>query len=186
LVEKQKLRAIYGVSEAQMKRYYETASNSMDVTDRLAIHEVVAQYSHMVDDKRWDDLGLVFSDDGVFDATDRGYPLAQGMTQLRAHMETAQHPLAHCITNVVLREIDADTVEAHSKMIAVRVGGVATTSDYYDLVVRTPDGWRIRRKGAKPPLDPGRLPRGTGHARPRRTGTGGRCSTACRASKTPS
>ena len=32
LLEKQKLRAIYGVSEAQMRRYYDKASNSMGVT----------------------------------------------------------------------------------------------------------------------------------------------------------
>ena len=126
----------------------------MDIADRLAIHELVAEYSHVVDDKRWDDLGLVFSEDGVFDATDRGYPLAEGMDRLRAHMKTAHHPLAHCVTNVVLTEIDADTVEVHSKLIAVRVGGVATTSDYHDLVVRTPDGWRIRRKVTKPRRDP--------------------------------
>jgi hypothetical protein len=126
----------------------------MDIADRLAIHELVANYSHVVDDKRWDDLDLVFSEDGVFDATDRGYALVQGLAHLRTHMETARHPIAHCITNVVLREIDSDTVESHSKMVAVRTGGVTSTSDYYDLCVRTPDGWRIRRKVAKPRRDP--------------------------------
>ena len=40
LVEKQKLRAIYGVSEAQMKRYYEKASNSMDVTGEELIRQL--------------------------------------------------------------------------------------------------------------------------------------------------
>ena len=40
LVEKQKLRAIYGVSEAQMRRYYEKASNSMDVTGEEMIRQL--------------------------------------------------------------------------------------------------------------------------------------------------
>src|SRR5204863_6567554 len=40
LVEKQKLRAIYGVSEAQMRRYYTKAQSSMDVTGEELIHQL--------------------------------------------------------------------------------------------------------------------------------------------------
>jgi small subunit ribosomal protein S4 len=40
LVEKQKLRAIYGVSEAQMRRYYQKASSSMDVTGEEMIRQL--------------------------------------------------------------------------------------------------------------------------------------------------
>jgi small subunit ribosomal protein S4 len=40
LLEKQKLRAIYGVGEAQMRRYYDKASRSKDVTGEELIRQL--------------------------------------------------------------------------------------------------------------------------------------------------
>lgn len=48
LLEKQKLRAIYGVSEAQMRRYYDKASNSMGVTGEELIRALETRLDTIV------------------------------------------------------------------------------------------------------------------------------------------
>lgn len=48
LVEKQKLRAIYGVSESQMRRYYDQASRSRDVTGEELIRELETRLDTVV------------------------------------------------------------------------------------------------------------------------------------------
>ena len=48
LLEKQKLRAIYGVSEAQMRRYYDKASNSMGVTGEELIRSLETRLDAVV------------------------------------------------------------------------------------------------------------------------------------------
>jgi small subunit ribosomal protein S4 len=48
LVEKQKLRAIYGVSESQMRRYYEKASRSRAVTGEEMIRELETRLDTVV------------------------------------------------------------------------------------------------------------------------------------------
>jgi small subunit ribosomal protein S4 len=47
-LEKQKLRAIYGVSEAQMRRYYDKASNSMGVTGEELIRALETRLDAVV------------------------------------------------------------------------------------------------------------------------------------------
>jgi small subunit ribosomal protein S4 len=48
LVEKQKLRAIYGVSESQMRRYYDRAHRSMSVTGEELIRELETRLDTVV------------------------------------------------------------------------------------------------------------------------------------------
>ncbi len=48
LLEKQKLRAIYGVSEAQMRRYYDKASNSKGVTGEELIRALETRLDAVV------------------------------------------------------------------------------------------------------------------------------------------
>ena len=48
LLEKQKLRAIYGVSEAQMRRYYDKSSNSMGVTGEELIRALETRLDTVV------------------------------------------------------------------------------------------------------------------------------------------
>lgn len=122
----------------------------LDITDRLAVLEVVNKYSLVVDDRRWDELTDVFTEDGMFDASRSGYQVVRGTAALRRHMETADHPNAHHVTNSVITEIGSDSVRVHSKVVTVRRGGAATTGDYYDVVVRTAAGWRLREKVAVP------------------------------------
>ena len=123
---------------------------SLAVADRLAIHELLALYGHLIDDRRWDELDQVFADDLVFDASDFGIEITRSRSELIEvwmRPETA-HPLAHHATNVVVIE-DADgTVRVRSKGIGVGAGGRVGSVTYDDVVVRTPDGWRMASRRA--------------------------------------
>ncbi|NIH86596.1 hypothetical protein FHX45_003489 [Amycolatopsis granulosa] len=51
--------------------------------DRVAIHEVIALHGHVADDRDWDRLDEVFTDDVVFDVTDYGYGTLRGLRAMR-------------------------------------------------------------------------------------------------------
>ncbi len=119
----------------------------LDVGDRLAIHELLALYGHLVDERRWDELDRVFTDDVVYDASDFAMPVTHTLAELVAEWASdagmARHPLAHHATNVVVTE-DADgTVRVLSKGIGVGPGGRVGSVTYRDVAVRTPGGWRL-------------------------------------------
>ena len=116
--------------------------------DTLAIHELITKYSHVVDGRAWADLDALFTKDGIFDASSVGYPVVEGMLALRHHMETADHPIAHIVTNIVLRDIDRDTVAAASMVLTPTQDGLMAPGDYRDIIVRTAVGWRFRKRAA--------------------------------------
>lgn len=122
----------------------------LDITDRLAIHELLALYGHLIDDRRWSDLGLVFTDDAVFDATDFDGPRTTSLAELREHWSgnEAVHPLAHHATNIVVTEDGDGTVRVRSKGIGVGRGGRVGSAVYDDVVVRTDAGWRLQQRTA--------------------------------------
>src|SRR5437899_473482 len=58
----------------------------IDTGDRLAIHELLGLYGHVIDERRWADMELVFTDDVVYDATDFGHGVTVSLEELRAHL----------------------------------------------------------------------------------------------------
>jgi hypothetical protein len=123
---------------------------TLDATDRLAIHELLARYGHVIDDRQWDDLGLVFTPDAVYDASDFGKAVTRSLTDLREHWtsDAAEHPVAHHATNIVVREDEVGTVRVRSKGLGVGRGGRVGSVVYEDVVVSTDDGWRISHRRA--------------------------------------
>jgi hypothetical protein len=57
----------------------------LDITadDRLAIHDVIALHGHVADDRDWDRLGDLFTDDAVLDLEDFGYGTLHGLQAIR-------------------------------------------------------------------------------------------------------
>jgi SnoaL-like domain len=119
----------------------------LDVADRLALHELVALYGHLVDERRWDELHRVFVPDVVYDATDFEMPVTRTLDELVAEWTSevgmTRHPLAHHTTNVVVLDDDDGTVRIVSKGIGVGHGGRVGSVTYRDVAVRTGDGWRL-------------------------------------------
>jgi len=122
---------------------------TLSADDRLAIYELLGLYGHLIDQRRWDDLAQVFTEDMVFDATSFGQEVTTSRQELieRWRTDLSMHPLAHHVTNIVIAEDSDGTVRVLSKAIGVgRKGRVGSAT--YDVVVRTPEGWRLSRRVA--------------------------------------
>lgn len=116
----------------------------MDTADRLELHELPGRYGDSIDDRDWDRLATIFTDDAVFDLTDLGGPRLVGLAEIQRFMdEDADHPRTHTMTNVYVDETD-DGVMLHFRILAQLKGGRVGTASYHDLVVKTADGWRVK------------------------------------------
>jgi 3-phenylpropionate/cinnamic acid dioxygenase small subunit len=124
-----------------------------DITaeDRLAIQDVIALHGHVADDRDWDRLGELFTDDVVFDLEDFGHGTLRGLAALRdlsrASDDDKSQPLAHHVTNIIIvTGLNGDTARARSKALAVMPDGTSGTAVYEDTVRRDEKGWRISHR----------------------------------------
>lgn len=122
----------------------------IDPETHLAIIRVLALYGHLVDTEAWADLGNVFTDDCVFEASVPGRPIWRGLSDLAAAFAAADRPVAHHTTNVVVKAVEGDTAQCISKWLVVSqaVTNPVRSGDYADTLARTDRGWRIARRVA--------------------------------------
>lgn len=121
------------------------------LADRAAIRDVMHRYAAAVDGKDWDRVRACFTPDATCD-----YMWFSGdLTTILGHIERGLAPLVsttHLVGNH-LAEIDGDTATAETYTLchhrhrtadgfADRVVGLR----YVDALVRTADGWRVRRR----------------------------------------
>jgi 3-phenylpropionate/cinnamic acid dioxygenase small subunit len=118
--------------------------------DRLAIHDVITLHGHVADDRDWDRLGELFTDDVVLDLEDFGYGTLCGLAALRdlslASQDDKGQPLAHHVTNIIITGQDGQTARARSKALAVMRDGTSGTSVYEDVLRREEHRWRISHR----------------------------------------
>lgn len=119
----------------------------LSVGDRLAIHELIALYGHIVDEHEWLRTSELFTADCRYDMTDFDLGVAVGPDEVRGMWEQSdQHPLAHHATNVVI-DVDSDgIVRVLSKGIGVGGNGRVGSVTYRDIVTNTDAGWRIAER----------------------------------------
>ena len=116
----------------------------MDLADRLELHELPGRYGDAIDDRDWEGLNRIFTDDATFDLTDLGVPMLTGLPAIKRFMDVdAEHPLTHMMTNIYVDQLP-DRVTMNFRIVALRKGGLVGTASYYDVVVKTPDGWRVK------------------------------------------
>ena len=116
----------------------------MDLAERLELHELPGRYGDAIDDRNWDGLSLIFTEDATFDLTDLGIPMLSGLERIKQFMDTeAQHPRTHMMTNIYVDETP-EGVKMYFRIVALRGGGLVGTASYYDDVVKTPNGWRVK------------------------------------------
>jgi hypothetical protein len=119
------------------------------VCDERAIERLIAEYGHLLDEKRWDDLDTIFLEDAIFDATESGYFEIRGIADIRRHWDgpDVRHPIGHHATNVLVTLASDDEATVKSKGISVFAEndgyGPVSSVVYKDIVRRTPAGWRI-------------------------------------------
>lgn len=103
----------------------------LEVVDRLAIHELLGFYGHIIDHRRWAEMESVFTTDVEYDVTDFGQGVTYGLDALREYWSTHDeiHPLAHHATNIVVTEDPDGTVRVLSKGLGVsRKGRVGSSA----------------------------------------------------------
>ena len=121
--------------------------------DRLDIHDVLTRYGFVVDDRDWAGFASVFTPDAVIDfgggdeAAKSGLAPIVGVEEIvRQYRDVLTHPLQHVIVNHVMDPVSADEVVVCSKaLFPVPEDGIFEGL-YRDVVVRTPEGWRIKHK----------------------------------------
>ncbi len=116
----------------------------MDLADRVELHELPGRYGDAIDDRDWPRLARIFTDDATFDLTDLGGPRLSGLAEIQRYMDTeAQHPQTHMMTNVYVDETTGGP-KLYFRIVALRKGQSVGTASYYDDVVKTADGWRVK------------------------------------------
>jgi len=123
-----------------------TYDAAMDLADRLELHELPGRYGDAIDDRDWPRLARIFTDDAVFDLTDLGGPVLEGLARIQQYMDTeATHPKTHLMTNIYVDETDGAT-KLYFRIVAMLSGGRMGTASYDDVVVKTPVGWRVEHR----------------------------------------
>ncbi|MGE2728676.1 nuclear transport factor 2 family protein [Mycolicibacterium vaccae] len=120
-------------------------------SDRQDVREVLIRYATGIDRRDWMLFRTVFTEDCDLDYGEIG--AWQGVDAVVDFM-TASHELAghtlHRITNEAI-EVDGDTATARAYVDALilspdNTAGVNAAGFYDDELVRTDEGWRIRRR----------------------------------------
>ncbi|MFI6793327.1 nuclear transport factor 2 family protein [Nonomuraea sp. NPDC050383] len=125
------------------------------IADRMEIADLFSRFARLLDEKRWEDAGTVFTDDVAVHSPRggelRGLDKVVGfMRQSEVEGQQAQH-----ITTDLLVDVDGDqaAASAYSLVHYYRdgqaphfTGGLRMTG----TVVRTPAGWRIREQRITP------------------------------------
>jgi SnoaL-like domain len=116
------------------------------MADRDEIERLIKLYGCVIDDCERDRLGELFTEDASFVVA--GTDMAvEGFAAIDAFMRSFPHPLAHYSTNIFDRRRGRGRYRpGQVKVWAPRADGTALIGKYPDDIVRTPKGWRFRRR----------------------------------------
>jgi hypothetical protein len=126
----------------------------MDHKDIVEIEQLMALYSHAVDNSDQGLLPLVFTEDAVWasaytppDMPENAYRGLPAIIEFFS-LGIPPHSPTHQTMNVWVREENGQTL-VRSKWIAHPEEEKIWMGDYDDVVVRTPNGWRIKHRLVK-------------------------------------
>jgi len=123
-----------------------------EISDRLEIEDLLARYSHAIDDRDWDRLDDVFTPDAVIDYSETGG--AKGsVAQIKAWLPVAMERFPryqHMIATSRL-DLEGDTARCRTILFNPMVHRAGDGTEqvffiglwYRDKLVRTEKGWRI-------------------------------------------
>jgi ketosteroid isomerase-like protein len=118
--------------------------------DIIAIQQLLSLYGHAIDDREFDRAAEIFTPDVIYDTRAFDGQIHRGIEAVCANWHGyAHHPVGHHATNVIVTERDGQ-VHVVSKGIGVRADNTVRTTNYRDIVRRTPEGWRIAERVALP------------------------------------
>ena len=109
---------------------------TINIADRLELHELPGRYGDAIDDRNWDRLREIFTDDAVFDLTGVGARRLEGIDDIVHFMNVeASHPKTHMMTNIYVDEQDENVI-MNFRIVALLGKGLVGTASYYDRVVK--------------------------------------------------
>ncbi|QMU77010.1 nuclear transport factor 2 family protein [Streptacidiphilus sp. PB12-B1b] len=123
----------------------------LTVQDREEIRQLLAHFAHVFDNGRRDALDQVFTEDGSIELVREQSRFFHGLDAIREFNERLgeRSPDHHTLDTVLTVDPDG-TVRGHSRYLAMLADGSVHNGDYLDVLVRTPQGWRIRQRRSVP------------------------------------
>jgi 3-phenylpropionate/cinnamic acid dioxygenase small subunit len=116
----------------------------LTVDDIQKIHQVIALYGHIIDEREYSRIDELFTDQTRYDTREFDGAVRIGSAAIKKAWDAwTDHPLAHHATNILVTEDSDGTIRAVSKGIGVRSNGLVGTTVYRDVFQRTAGGWRI-------------------------------------------
>ncbi len=122
--------------------------DARELDDRVALRELTYRYARLIDDRAYDDIPNVFTEDAVLSGP--GYAMT-GYAELRGGLEQIEMYSAtlHCVHNHLV-ELDGDQATGEAYCVAnhlYEAEGVARKLDmgirYTDAYRREAGAWRI-------------------------------------------
>jgi 3-phenylpropionate/cinnamic acid dioxygenase small subunit len=123
-----------------------------EISDRIAIDELLVRYSRAIDSRDFDTLEGLFLPDATFDAGSLGCPNdARGIRAMIEGTLTGLDATQHLVGKSLVEFTDPDTAEVRTYLISQHIRESAPGpvkhyflgGEYADRVVRTPAGWKI-------------------------------------------
>ncbi|MER6401610.1 nuclear transport factor 2 family protein [Kitasatospora sp. NPDC059973] len=119
-------------------------------TDAEQIRQLLARFPHAFDNADTRALGEVFTADGVLELARTG-AVFSGLEKIGVFSRDlgSRSPDQHTLDSVLTVEPDG-TVRGHSRYLAIQFDGTVHNGDWFDVYVRTGDGWRIAHRRSVP------------------------------------
>ena len=126
-----------------------------EVSDRIAIIDVLNRYAQALDKRQWSLLDTVFTPDVEFDfGAWQAESREDAVKAIRSYLDDCG-PTQHLLGNYWVK-VEGDEAESRVYVRAFHVGiGAASGKtyemggEYHDLLRRTPDGWRSAKRNAR-------------------------------------
>ncbi len=123
------------------------------IEDQLAIERLVNEYAWLLDHQRWHDVAQLCTDDAVLLIRAREIVGHEGLAQwAERRAQRANRRTQHQMMSPRLQAVGADEVHGTAPLVlhVAKTGGGGTYVDlvgeYEDEYVRTPSGWKFRRR----------------------------------------
>jgi hypothetical protein len=123
-----------------------------EISDRMEINDLLARYSAAIDSRRWDELDALFTSDAVIDYTEMG-GIRGTLDEQKAFLASVMPSFGgfQHLTATSTFDIDGDVARVRTicfnPMVVTDERQVLFCGLWYrDVMVRTPDGWRIRER----------------------------------------
>jgi ketosteroid isomerase-like protein len=124
------------------------------IEDRLAIGALVTEYAWLLDHRRWHDVAGLCTDDAVLIIRGRQIEGKPGLARWAEHRAANKaRRTQHQMTLVRLEPSPDPDLVTGTAALVLHVAKAGHGGTYVDLVgeyrdeyVRTPDGWRFRRR----------------------------------------